>query len=259
LPDPAAGGDELLRPLRAILDTLEARGARGVFYFTGPGNRPDARAFLPIHRDAITEIHHGGHVLGYHAYAHEPLNWMQFVGQDERIESRIRADLARLEAYLDEVLIGAGLARERVFSPLFRQPYGGAGVSAGSGACIAREFGWTTHGFLIDAGDWVVNADATVLAPPAPFTDDASRVDFVKERLRAGAARQAGRATVDVLMHVNHLTAAHLDEWIDTLDEAFAQTTGFAPGFNVPSDYLETENLILDESALGAIWTLNAR
>ena len=60
----------------------------------------------------------------------------------------------------------------------------------------------------------------------------------------------AGESIVDVLMHVNHQTADHLDEWIDTLTSAFAEQ-GRTAIFEVPATYLDTDMPRLDVSLLG--------
>jgi hypothetical protein len=79
---------------------------------------------------------------------------------------------------------------------------------------------------------------------------EAEKVDFVVQRLRAGAYRNHGRAVVDVLLQVNRFTAAHLDLWIDTLAAAFEGTTGGEARFGVPGCYLVSDDAVVDTTPL---------
>ena len=50
---------------------------------------------------------------------------------------------------MDQALQPLGLSREEVFEPIFRQPFGGFGISAILARIEAAERGWTYRGFLI--------------------------------------------------------------------------------------------------------------
>jgi hypothetical protein len=58
---------------------------------------------------------------------------------------------------------------------------------------------------------------------------------------------------VDVLFHVNHLTAARLDEWMDALIEGAVAGTGQVPAFLVPAGYLTTPDNAVDLSFLADV------
>jgi peptidoglycan/xylan/chitin deacetylase (PgdA/CDA1 family) len=247
--DPAASPDPctLLNPLHAILDKLQERDLRAVFYVKGTGNEADADVLSGIFADGILSIHRAGHVLGYHAYHHEAALWVRPPVPVSVVREEMREDLDRLEGFVDGVLGPTGFSRETVFTPIFRQPFGGGGIARLPAMEAAHELGWTYHGFRIDSVDWTDNADTDpTLFAHLPIATESDRVEYVRYRLREGAERNRERAVVDVLFHVNAFTAAHLDEWIDELDSAFEHQTGLPRTFGVPDDYLLEDDPAVD-------------
>lgn len=129
-------------------------------------------------------------------------------------------------------------------------PYGDGLNGWLDGPVIARQLGWTCHGYTIDSMDWMLNADVPpAIADRLLAASDGDPVALVNERLRRGARAFAGRGDIDVMMHVNSLTAAHLDEWIDTLTAAFQAEGVQSVDFRVSPEYL-AESEPADLSAL---------
>ena len=250
--DPAAlNSEELLAPLHAILAVLERRGLRAVFYVKGPGTDAAAAALSDVYAQALATLHGAGHVLGYHAFDHDPRIWIDPCNPPWRALTLMDRDLDRLTAFLDGVLPRAGLSRATTFTPLFRQPYGGAGLFEPEGEAVAAARGWVYHGFRLDSFDWIVNADADPrVVARLPVETEEQRVALVLRQLRAGVARTAREQFVDVLFHVNGLTARHLDEWIDALSEASARDPRGPARIEVPDRYLTDSDPIVDLSLI---------
>jgi hypothetical protein len=163
----------------------------------------------------------------------------------------MQVDMDQLEDYANQALGPLGLTRTDVFQPVFRQPLGGVVFDSYEGCRVASERGWTCHGYVIDSLDWLVNADtAADLRERVLSCAQADTSAIVAEQLQRRAAETACGSIVDVLMHVNHQTADHLDEWIDTLTRAFVEQ-GRAAIFEVPSAYLDTDMPWSDVSLLG--------
>jgi peptidoglycan/xylan/chitin deacetylase (PgdA/CDA1 family) len=243
--------DLLLAPLNEVLARLEAHGARAVFYIKGPGTSDAAEELKPAYAAGIGLMREAGHVLGYHCYRHAQDVWIEPFEPGPVVQGRMTADLDQLVVFLDDVLAPSGLEQADVFSPLFRPPFGGAGMSAPDAEAVARARGWTFHGFRIDSMDWTTNADADVqLTARLPVASEADHVAYVRRCLRRGVSRQAGCQDVDVLMHINAFTAAHLDEWFDELTAACVEETGYPPVFDVPDAYLREDDPVMDMSFL---------
>lgn len=249
--DPVVGPDDenLLDSLRSILATLKANDAQAVFYVVGPDDTADSPAFRELYAKAIREMHDQGEIIGYHAYHHVFSLWVAPFRPFPLAFTMINNDLLLLERFLDETLPLQDLARGDVISPVFRQPYGGGGIRLGPARVAANVRRWTYHGFRIDSADWTVNADASPgVVARLPVSTEADRVAFVLSQLKNGATRNAGRPIVDVLFHVNALTAEHLQEWIDELREGFTVASGIPPVFAVPTEYLTQTDAFVDLS-----------
>ena len=248
----AAGDEALLDPLKKILEVLQRRDARAVFFVAAPGPAGGDPPLLALWARGLHAIHAAGHVLGYHAFDHNPDVWATPLRPPAVALPIMRADLDELEKVIDQALETLGLARTDVFSPLFRQPFGGALIGARDGRQAARERGWTYHAYAIDSADWIANADAAPAMRDrilACAPGDATQA--VIDRLMTGTARGDCRDVLDVLMHVNSLSADHLDEWMDTLATGFARR-GRAAVFEVPDAYMTGDTLEMDLSPLGA-------
>ena len=244
-PETLAETGVLLEPIERILDVLAQREIQAMFYIEGPGSPEAARALHDVFGEGLLAIHEAGHILGYHAFDHNPRIWFWPIGPREEIHARMNTDLDRLEAFLDDVLPSVGVLRQDVFTGVFRQPFGGGGILSRLDALmVVSERGWTYHGYMINSIDWTDDADADAwLVDRLPVQTEADHVELVLQRLRAGADENRDRSIVDVLLHVNSFTATHLDEWIDELASAFARTTGRAVRFAVPDCYLANNDL----------------
>lgn len=252
--DPA----ELLQPLGEILATLERREAPAVFYIAGPQEGANATDLAPTFGAGLARIADAGHTLGYHAYTHNPAIWANPIEPMWIAGLAMQVDLEQLIRYVDSALGEVGLRRSDVFTPLFRQPYGGYGICAGQGQLVAAARGWIYHGFRIDSVDWTGNVTAGGLldAAPAGRLGEASadeQAEYVSNRLRDRASTLRCGQRVDVLFHVNHLTAARLDEWMDALIEGAVAGTGQVPAFLVPAGYLTTPDNAVDLSFLADV------
>src|SRR5262245_1623075 len=115
--DPNA--ERLLDPLRQILAQLQSANIQAVFYVRGPGNDAAAKKLLDIYSEGFREIHDAGHVLGYHAYNHDPSIWSPPFEAPEVAEAKMAADLDALETFVAQALASLGLTKNDVFSPIF--------------------------------------------------------------------------------------------------------------------------------------------
>jgi peptidoglycan/xylan/chitin deacetylase (PgdA/CDA1 family) len=251
---PIAGNttEQLLEPLRAILLTLAQNGAPAVFFIEGPGQEALDSETHAAFALALGEIHAGGHTIGYHAYDQDPAIWIRPALCPVLAAMPMAADLDRLTRFLDEVAPEAGLQPDQLFEPVFRQPFGGLGISRTPAMLAAAARGWTYHGFRIDSADWMVNADTPrFLAEPFEEMDESQRVELVVRRLRQGVRRNAGQAAVvDVLFHVNRFTGRHLQTWLDALEDETAAVYGLPAGFSVPQTYIRESDPVVDFSVL---------
>jgi peptidoglycan/xylan/chitin deacetylase (PgdA/CDA1 family) len=240
---------ELLQPLRTILDTLDRRGARAVFYIEGPGSDDAGEALQSLFANGLEAIHERDHVLGYHAFNHDPAIWSQTLGPPLFGRVPMREDLDRLVAYVDAALAIVDADRDEWFSALYRQPFGGSGISRFEAQVVAQDLGWIYHGFVIDSVDWTDNLESDPgLVAGLPFDDETQRIAFVRRRIRSGIFRHWDREVIDVLLHVNTFTAANLDAWIDEIEAAYSQKAGAAIVFDVPECYLTTPDGTVDRT-----------
>ena len=236
--------DRLLAPLKTILTTLKLRQIRAVFYLQGPGDPASGETLRPDFAAGVAAVAAHGQVAGYHAYDPAAVFWSETL-PDPALPGEMQSDLDELVSYLDS-LLPAGTAPTSVFTPVFRQPFGGFGAGRVAGRQVAAARGWAYHGFDVDSLDWLGNADVA-----QPIRDvmygtvyETLCAAVVQEQLSEQTVRLRARpsqpqATFDVLMHVNGFTSRHLDEWIDVLQRA-ATADGGVVHFEVPAAYLET-------------------
>ncbi|MBI1826613.1 MAG: polysaccharide deacetylase family protein [Planctomycetes bacterium] len=247
-PVATAADANLLDPLRDILAALRGNHAQAVFYLVGPDDTADTPEFRELYSQALREMHTDGHVLGYHAYHHTRDIWARAFEPFTMAVEDMSRDMDQLSQFLDETLATIQLTRDEVMSPIFRQPYGGGGFSQGPAFAAARDHGWFYHGLHIDSADWTVNLDAGQgLVHRLPVATEGQHVAFVLRQLHHGHTQNTGRRMVDVLFHVNHFTAAHIQEWIDALRTDFTTAAG-EPLFVVPQSYLDHSDSYADPS-----------
>lgn len=242
-PADAASQDELLDALRRILDLLEEREIRAVFFVAGPGESRDPGALVGVFGEGLGGIRNSGHVLGYHAWRHDPAIWLPHGVPPSAAIRAMSDDLDMLQSYIDGASSDPGFTQGEAFSPLFRQPFGGAVFWTWEGFAVACLRGWTYQGFDIDGHDWIANADVSFDGDDGAGA--ATEVDLiVTEQLRRSAGRigQCNRV-VDVLFHVNATTATHLGDWIDEIEMAVTESTGRPVVFAVPDSYLARSGL----------------
>lgn len=123
------------RHTRALLDTLEAAGARGSFFLQGRNAEQ--------HRDLVREIHARGHELGNHGYSHR---------RSREIGIPAYLEEARRTHALLEACVGARLA------PLFRPPYGE--MTAAATIALARAGFRIVHWSLDSRDSFIAEAAA---------------------------------------------------------------------------------------------------
>lgn len=243
--------DTILASLDEILTVLERRQARAVFYIAvhvaEPADDDIVIKRADVFARGIQSIHDSGHVLGYHAFDHAGQIWANPIPLRALSIARMVADLAKLQAYIDFAIAPTGLSRDELFAPIFRQPFGGDGLCASAGHSAALQMGWTIHGCHVDSGDWTknLNSDPAVLRRLHVATPD-DELKFVRAQLRNGLDAADQRDLLDVQFHVNSFTAAHLDEWIDTLQQEIANQSGAQPILDVPDCYLTHSDPYLD-------------
>ncbi|GJM24318.1 MAG: hypothetical protein DHS20C16_07330 [Phycisphaerae bacterium] len=251
LTNASGASDELLQPLRAILDTLERRGVRAMFFIEGPGYDGAGDAGRDLFATGLRAIHDREHVMGYHAFDHDPAIWSQTLGPPLFGRVPMRADLVQLVAYIDSALATVDDNQNEWFAPVFRQPFGGSGISRSEAQIVAQEFGWIYHGFVIDSVDWTDNLESDpAVADGLPIQDETERIDFVRRRIRSGIFRNWDREVIDVLLHVNTFTATNLDTWIDEIETAYSQKSGATIVFDVPECYLTTPDSEVDRTLI---------
>jgi hypothetical protein len=113
--------DELLQPLRAILNTLERNNATAVFFIQGPGEETLDAEGETAFATALREMYDGGQTLGYHAYHADPAIWIRPCLFPPLAALPMSADLDRLVGFLNAVALPAGLEPDALFTPVFRR------------------------------------------------------------------------------------------------------------------------------------------
>lgn len=254
-PELLAHPEESLLPLQEILDKLAQRNARAVFFVEGPRNDEADTLLADDFADALLRIHDAGHDLGYHCMRHESAIWANPLALPDDY-FRKDADLSALQNYIDTVLAPTGVAQMDIFSPIFRPPFGGTGIGRFQGWLAATMRGWSYHGFRIDSIDWTrnINADEDIL-DNLPTTTEAEEVAFTLQHLHTGVWEHRNQRVIDVLLHVNHFTAAHLDEWMDQLKESFESANGRTVLFDVPPCYLDHNDFETDRTLYSDLFT----
>lgn len=244
----------LLSPLNEILSILAQRNVRAVFYISGPGTDEAASKLSEPFARGVLAIHQAGHVLAYHAFAHDRGIWADPLLPPGIAESMMKTDMDRLEGFIDDSLRPSGLTGKDLFQPVFRQPYGGIGFLAFEGVSMARARGWIYHGFRIDTGDWLVNADADPQLRAALSAEtDQKLTDFVGARLKDGTAANTNCGQADVLLHVNGSTAKHLNSWIEELSVLISKPAGRTGIMDVPQSYLQESDSFVDSAVDAAL------
>ena len=247
--------EDVLAPLNEILSVLNRRQARAVFFVAvhvaEPVDDEVVTQRADIFAQGLRAIHESGHVLGYHAFNHDAGIWANPILIPPLAEAQMSADLDHLQQFIDDSLVPVGLSRQALFTPVFRQPFGGDGFFTDEGAQTAEQRAWCYRGYHIDSGDWTVNlnADPAVVGRLPVATPDAHQA-FVLGRLRDGAAVNQTQGVVDVLMHVNSFTADRLDLWIDfLLDELGKQDRGEVV-MDVPDCYVTQSDSYIDAAMI---------
>ncbi len=240
---------ELLQPLNSILETLDRRSVRAVFFIEGPGDEDTGEALQGLFANGLEAIHDRGHVLGYHAFNHDPAIWSQTLGPPFFGRIAMQSDLDQLIAYIDAALAMIDADRQDWFADLYRQPFGGSGVSRSEAQAVAQDLGWVYRGFVIDSVDWTDNLESDpALTDGLPFETEAERIEFVRRRIRSGIYRHWDCEVIDILLHVNAFTAANLDTFIDEVEAAYDQKTGATIVFDVPDCYINTPDAQVDRT-----------
>jgi peptidoglycan-N-acetylglucosamine deacetylase len=198
--------DEQARQFRAILDTIERHGARGVFFVNGERIHPSDGPLLD-------ELVRRGHLVGNHTYSHLSLN-----------------DVTP-EAYQADILRNDHVAARWLTTPkYFRYPYLETGVTRkvrdGVAAFLVAN-GYRAIPVTIDTDDWDFNIEYT-RAVKRNALDDAAAV---ARRYLEGVARNTAKARADargkigrdvshvLLLHMNLLNADFLDSLLSGLEK----------------------------------------
>jgi hypothetical protein len=123
------------------------------------------------------------------------------------------------------------------------------------------EFGWRVE--TLEKKGWKLKSEGGPvrrvrdtdphLASNLHITTEDDYVAFVRGQLRAALHDKRGSATLDVLLHVNSFTAAHLDEWIDELTADAPKNARDQLPFDIPAGYLEADDLFVDLSVVKAL------
>lgn len=198
--------DEQARQFRAILETIERHGARGVFFVNGERIRSSDEPLLD-------ELVRRGHLVGNHTYSHPSLN-----------------DVTP-EAYQGDILRNDRLTTRWLTTPrYFRYPYLQTGITRkvrdGVAAFLAAN-GYRTIPVTIDTDDWDFNIEYTrAVKRKAP--DDAAAI---ARRYLEGVSRNAAKARAEartkvgrdvahvLLMHMNLLNADVLEPLLSGLEK----------------------------------------
>ena len=236
----ARSESDLLRPLDDILATLGSHEIRAVFYIEGPWTEQAATDLLSVHRAGVERVLGAGHIVGYHAFNHDPDLWLTNVQAPALI-----ADMDRISDFFEQL----GIADRA--TPIFRPPFGGVGAARWRHRLPRRDRARLDCPRLRDRSvDWTQNATADPdLVARLPVSCETDRRDYSLSKIDAAVARTADRALVDVLFHVNPFTAEYLGELISAIATAFAER-GRTARFEVPDAYLKESDREADTSFL---------
>lgn len=224
--------DELLQPLKSILDTLakfQSQPITAVFYMRGP-QYPWADLHMPAptpsdFKNGMRLIIEAGHYAGLHCFSHNPDRWRTLFP----VKQTILQDLSDGLNFFGQF----GLPMTHAM----RAPYGGFTPAIDKWAekwCGSN--GYLYHEWALDTYDWLHHPDN-----PIPlFVDDAQgHLDFCRTHLKIYAPWEMGPKSRerDVLMHVSKRTAANLPEILECLVQV-SEIWGFRPRFEIPSKYV---------------------
>ena len=199
--------EEQARQFRAILDTIERHGARGVFFVNGERIRPSDEPLLD-------ELVRRGHLVGNHTYSHPSLN--------DVTPEEYQADILRNDR---------AAARWLTAPKYFRYPFLQTGITRNvrdsvAGFLVAN--GYRVIPVTIDTDDWDFNIEYTrAVKRKAP--DEAAAIaqrylDGVARntaKARAEARTKVGRDVAHVLLlHMNLLNADVLERLLSGLEHA---------------------------------------
>lgn len=227
--------EEQARQFRAILDAIEAHGARGVFFANGERIRPR-------HEPLLDELVQRGHLVGNHTYSHPSLN-------DVPLEE-YEADILRNDRTLARWIKGP-----RYFRYTFLQT--GLTRSARDGVSrFLKAQGYRAIPVTIDTDDWDFNVEYTRAVKRGAAEDAAEVARRYAERVarnaaagRADARQKLGRDIAHVLLlHMNLLNADALDRLLSMLvvdGFAFAtvEETLADPVYALDDDYFGPQGL----------------
>jgi peptidoglycan/xylan/chitin deacetylase (PgdA/CDA1 family) len=198
--------DEQARQFRAILDTIERHGARGVFFVNGERIRPSDELLLD-------ELVRRGHPVGNHTYSHPSLN-----------------DVTP-EAYQSDILRNDRTTVRWLTTPrYFRYPYLQTGITRKvrdgmAGFLVAN--GYRAIPVTIDTDDWDFNIEYTRAVKRHAPDDTAA----VARRYLEGVARNTAKARAEarskvgrdvahvLLLHMNLLNADFLEPLLSGLEK----------------------------------------
>jgi peptidoglycan/xylan/chitin deacetylase (PgdA/CDA1 family) len=222
---------EQARQFRAILDAIEKRGARGLFF-------ANAARIQPSDRPLLDELVRRGHLVGNHTYSHPALN---DVSPEEYEADILRNDRA--------------LTRWMKAPKYFRYTFLQTGVTRPVRDAITRFLaaeGYQAVPVTIDTDDWDYNLEYTrAVKRDAP--EDAA---VIARRYLEGVARNAasGRAEArskigrDVahvlLLHMNLLNA-------DVLERLLASLAAEGFRFAEPAEVLADRVYALEDEYFG--------
>src|SRR5207253_1305521 len=82
---------------------------------------------------------------------------------------------------------------------------------------------------------------------------------YVVSRLQNGVTANSGLDMVDVLFHVNTLTAGQLDGWIDQIIASYVAQGRGPVVLDVPDAYLQTSDQFVDPGVRGDIFHLSGQ
>jgi peptidoglycan/xylan/chitin deacetylase (PgdA/CDA1 family) len=251
----AADRVALLLPLNRILAGLKKNNTTALFYIKGPGTPEAGETLKEVFTEGILSIHQANQILGYHAYNHANPIWDFPENMFAWNVEPMKEDLRQLKSFVGDLGKPEGLTGDALLTPVFRQPFGGMLMGISNGSRVARELGLTYHAYMIDSFDWTGHADADpALVARLPVGTEEDHVRFVRERLREKARAFSAAPVVDVLLHVNSFTAAHLQDWMDELRAAFEEFSGKSVVFAVPDIYLLDSRTVEDMSTLSFLF-----
>jgi peptidoglycan-N-acetylglucosamine deacetylase len=224
---------EQARQFRAILDAIEKRGARGLFFANGARIQPSDRPLLD-------ELVRRGHLVGNHTYSHPALN---DVSPEEYEADILRNDRA----------LTPWMKAPKYFRYTFLQ----TGVTRPVRDAITRFLaaeGYQAVPVTIDTDDWDFNLEYTRAvkrnAPGDAAAIARSYLETVARNAATGRAEARSKIGRDVshvlLLHMNLLNADVLEQVLSGLAQ-----DGFS--FAPPDEVLEDPVYALEDDYFGPL------